>query len=298
MRITQQLLNQSALNGMQTNLRRVKTLEEQAVTSKKVNRPEDDPFAVEQTLGFRSRIKASETARQNIAMSQDWLNATDKALGDISDLLTRTRSLALKGASDTMGPDERQALATETEGIIEQAIAIGNTRHGDHYLFAGFQVDTQPFSRNPATGAITSTTYSGDNGQIVREVEPGTDMVINTPGDPLFTDVFNTVISLRDALQASPFEASDVASVAADLETQLDNVLDVQAATGTKVRRLEATSDRMEASEVGLRELLSKAEDADMAEVASQLNQQQFVYQTALAVNGQILRTSLLDYLR
>lgn len=298
MRITQQLLNQSALNGMQTNLRRVKTLQEQAVTSKKVNRPEDDPFAVEQTLGFRSRIKASETARQNIAMSQDWLNATDKALGDISDLLTRTRSLALKGASDTMGPDERQALATETEGIIEQAIAIGNTRHGDHYLFAGFQVDTQPFSRNPATGAITSTTYSGDNGQIVREVEPGTDMVINTPGDPLFTDVFNTVISLRDALQASPFEASDVASVAADLETQLDNVLDVQAATGTKVRRLEATSDRMEASEVGLRELLSKAEDADMAEVASQLNQQQFVYQTALAVNGQILRTSLLDYLR
>ena len=298
MRITQQLLNQSALNGMQTNLRRVKTLQEQAVTSKKVNRPEDDPFAVEQTLGFRSRIKASETARQNIAMSQDWLNATDKALGDISDLLTRTRSLALKGASDTMGPDERQALATETEGIIEQAIAIGNTRHGDHYLFAGFQVDTQPFSRNPATGAITSTTYSGDNGQIVREVEPGTDMVINTPGDPLFTDVFNTVISLRDALQASPFEASDVASVAADLETQLDNVLDVQAATGTKVRRLEASSDRMEASEVGLRELLSKAEDADMAEVASQLNQQQFVYQTALAVNGQILRTSLLDYLR
>ena len=298
MRITQQLLNQSALNGMQTNLRRVKTLQEQAVTSKKVNRPEDDPFAVEQTLGFRSRIKASETARQNIAMSQDWLNATDKALGDISDLLTRTRSLALKGASDTMGPDERQALATETEGIIEQAIAIGNTRHGDHYLFAGFQVDTQPFSRNPATGAITSTTYNGDNGQIVREVEPGTDMVINTPGDPLFTDVFNTVISLRDALQASPFEASDVASVAADLETQLDNVLDVQAATGTKVRRLEATSDRMEASEVGLRELLSKAEDADMAEVASQLNQQQFVYQTALAVNGQILRTSLLDYLR
>ena len=298
MRITQQLLNQSALNGMQTNLRRVKTLQEQAVTSKKVNRPEDDPFAVEQTLGFRSRIKASVTARQNIAMSQDWLNATDKALGDISDLLTRTRSLALKGASDTMGPDERQALATETEGIIEQAIAIGNTRHGDHYLFAGFQVDTQPFSRNPATGAITSTTYSGDNGQIVREVEPGTDMVINTPGDPLFTDVFNTVISLRDALQASPFEASDVASVAADLETQLDNVLDVQAATGTKVRRLEASSDRMEASEVGLRELLSKAEDADMAEVASQLNQQQFVYQTALAVNGQILRTSLLDYLR
>ncbi|MCB0209801.1 MAG: flagellar hook-associated protein FlgL [Anaerolineae bacterium] len=298
MRVTQQLLNQSALNGMQNNLRRVKTLQEQAATSKKVNRPEDDPFAVEQTLGFRSRIKASETARKNIAMSQDWLDATDKALGDISDLLTRTRSLALKGASDTLGPDERQALATEVDGIIEQAIAIGNTRHGDHYLFAGFQVDTQPFSRNPATGSVTSTTYNGDNGQIIREVEPGTDMVINTPGDTLFTNVFNTFINLRNTLQASPFVTSDVASVATDLEDKLDNVLDVQAATGTKIRRLEASADRMEASEVGMRELLSDAEDTDLAEVASQLSQQQFVYQTALAVNGQILRTSLLDYLR
>ncbi|MCB0191066.1 MAG: flagellar hook-associated protein FlgL [Anaerolineae bacterium] len=298
MRVTQQLLNQSALNGMQNNLRRVKTLQEQAATSKKVNRPEDDPFAVEQSLGFRSRIKASETARNNIAMSQDWLNATDKALGDISDLLTRTRTLALKGASDTIGADERRALATEVEGIIEQAIAIGNTRHGDHYLFAGFQVDTQPFTQNPTTGPITSTTYNGDNGQIIREVEPGTDMVVNTPGNALFADVFDTLINLRDTLQASPFVTGDVASVATDLEDQLDNVLDVQAATGTKVRRLEATAARMEDSEIGMRELLSKAEDTDLAEVASQLSQQQFVYQTALAINGKILRTSLLDYVR
>jgi flagellin-like hook-associated protein FlgL len=54
----------------------------------------------------------------------------------------------------------------------------------------------------------------------------------------------------------------------------------------------------MEAAEVGINELLSKAEDADMPEVVSQLNQQQFTYQTALAVNAQVLRTSLLDFLK
>jgi flagellar hook-associated protein 3 FlgL len=298
MRITQQLLNQTALNGMQTNLRRLQGLQTQAVSAKAVNRPSDDPFAVEQALGFRSKIKASETARQNMAMSQHWLQATDVALGDMAELLTRSRSLALKGANDTLGPDERQALATEVDGMLDQAIAIGNTRHGDHYLFAGHQVDTPPFSATVTAGQTTGVTYNGDNGQIVREIEPGSDMVINQPGAPLFSGTFTKLIELRDALQADPFVSGDLANLLPDLENEQDALLDVQAATGTKVRRLEATAQRMDATETGMRELLSKAEDADMAEVASQLNQQQFVYQNALAVNGRVLRTSLLDYLR
>jgi flagellar hook-associated protein 3 FlgL len=298
MRITQQLLNQTALNGMQTNLRRLQGLQTQAVSAKAVNRPSDDPFAVEQALGFRSKIKASETARQNMAMSQHWLQATDLALGDMAELLTRSRSLALKGANDTLGPDERQALATEVDGMLDQAIAIGNTRHGDHYLFAGHQVDTPPFSATVTAGQTTGVTYNGDNGQIVREIEPGSDMVINQPGAPLFSGTFTKLIELRDALQADPFVSGDLANLLPDLENEQDALLDVQAATGTKVRRLEATAQRMDATETGMRELLSKAEDADMAEVASQLNQQQFVYQNALAVNGRVLRTSLLDYLR
>ena len=297
MRVTQKLLNQSALNGMQTNLRRLQGLQEQAVSAKKLNRPSDDPFAAEQSLGFRSKIKASETSRQNIATSQDWLQATDVALSDMTELITRSRSLALKGANEALGPDERQALATEVNGMIDQAIAIGNARHGDHYLFAGHQVDTQPFTATVVAGETTGVTYNGDNAQIVREIEPGTDMFINQPGAALFNGAFTKLIELRDALQATPFVVDDVSNILPDLENEQDALLDVQAATGTKVRRLEATAERMDTTETGMRELLSKAEDADMAEVASQLNQQQFVYQNALAVNGRVLRTSLLDYL-
>lgn len=298
MRVTQQMLNNTALNGMQTNLNRIQDLQKQAASGKRVSRPGDDPFAVEQSLGFRSRISASETARQNIGMSQDWLNATDKALSDMGELLTRTRTLALKGASETLGPDERQALATEVNGLLDQAIAIGNTRHGEEYLFAGFQVKTQPFTGNMTGGQVTSITYSGDSGQIMREIEPGTDMAVNIPGDTLFTGTFDTLMKLRDSLEADPFVVSDVSDIAADTEAELDTILDIQAATGTKARRLETTAARMEDTEIGMRELLSNAEDVDMAEIASQLNQQQFVYQTALSVNGKVLRTSLLDFIR
>jgi flagellar hook-associated protein 3 FlgL len=300
MRITQNILNQSALDGMQNNLLRLKRYQQQAVTTKRVSRPEDDPFAVEQALGFRTHLKSNETSRRNIAMSSDWLNATDKTLGDVSTLLTRAKSLALKGSNETLGVEGRNALAAEVDGMLEQAVATANTRHGDHYLFSGFQIDTPAFdvTRDPGTGYITSTTYNGDSGLIMREIEPGIDMAVNIVGDSHFTDTFNTLINLRDALVASPFDVSNVSPHIDELETQLDNTLNLQASIGTKVRRLESTIERMETAEVGVKELLSNAEDADMAEVVSQLNQQQFVYQTALAVNAQVLRTSLLDFLR
>lgn len=300
MRITQKMLVTSALNGMQTNLRRLSDTQRQAVTTKRVNRPEDDPFAVEQSLGFRSKIKASETARNNIAMSKDWLYATDDALGHAGDLLTRTRSLALQGASDTLGPEERQSISTEVNQILEEMLAVANTRHGDDTLFSGFKLDSPAFVESrDANGQITSVAANGDiTGQIVRQVEPGIDMVVNVSGDRVFPDIFNTLINLRDSLVQSPFDLNAVSTALDDLKTNLDTTLDVRAAVGTKVRRLESATERMSATELGMQELLSKAEDADMTEVVTDLNQQKFVYQTALAVNGQVLRTSLLDFIR
>ncbi len=298
MRITQNMLHQTAIDSMQTNLLRLSKTQRQAVTGKRVTRPEDDPFAVEQSLGFRARIKAGESTLRNVALSQDWLNATDKALGDVVSVLSRAQSVAIKGANGTLGPDERQSLSTEVDQMLEQAIAIGNTRHGDHYLFSGFQINTEPFQKNPPSGTVTGTTYQGDNGMMLREAEPGTNISVNVPGDPVLSEVFGKLIALRDKLQAAPFSPDDVMTVKTDLKNKMNEILDMQAAIGTKVRRLQTTADRVQASQTGLKSLLSNAEDADMAEVISNLQQQEFVYRTALSVNARVINVSLLDFLR
>jgi flagellar hook-associated protein 3 FlgL len=190
--------------------------------------------------------------------------------------------------------------------VLEEMLAISNTRHGDDYLFSGFNIDKAPFeATRDANGQITgiavnpAITATGSNisGTIVREVEPGTDMSINVPGDTVFTDIFNTLITVRDALATVPYDPTIVSNAITDIKTRMDTTLDVQAAVGTKLRRLDSSSQRLQSAQVGMKELLSNAEDADMAEVVSDLNNQQYIYQAALAVNGQILRTSLLDYL-
>lgn len=300
MRITQQMMNQTALEGMQANMRRLADIQKQAVTTKRVSRPEDDPFAVEQSLGFRARLQTGEAILHNVTMSNDWLNATDKTLSETTTLLNRAQDLALRGANEALGPDERQSLATEVEGLLEQAVALGNARNGDQYLFSGFQVDQPAFSinRDATTGLISSVTYDGDAGQIQREVEPGVNMAINIQGNSTFSGTFNTLIGLRDALRSNTFVTGDVSTRLDQIQTQRDNILDLQAAVGTKVRRLEATASRVETAQVSLQDLLSKAEDSDMAEVISQLNQQQFAYEAALKVNAQTLSMSLLDFLK
>ena len=64
------------------------------------------------------------------------------------------------------------------------------------------------------------------------------------------------------------------------------------------MRRLQTTAERVQDGQTGLKSLLSNAEDADMAQVVSDLQQQEFVYRTALAVNAKVINVSLLDYLR
>jgi len=113
MRITHNILNQTALDGMQANIRRMAEIQKQAVTTKRITRPEDDPFATEQSLGFRTRLQTGEAILQNIGMSSDWLYATDTVLSDMNSLLIRSQELALRGANEVLGSDERKALATE-----------------------------------------------------------------------------------------------------------------------------------------------------------------------------------------
>ena len=300
MRVTHSMLQQSALSNLQDNLNRVMIAQKKAATGKRVTRPADDPFAVEQALEFRTRIKINEASQQNIAMSLDWLNATDNALTDLNDTLIRTKNLALRGSNETLNAEERNQVSVEVNQLLEEMIAIGNSKHGEHTLFAGFKVDTSPFevTRVAVTGFVTGTTYNGDAGLIMRQIEPGIDVAVNVTGDLIYTDTFDTLIDLRDALRTDPFDASAVAVEITNLQDRMDTVLDIQAAIGTKARRLEATSSRLGDADIALKGLLSKAEDADMAEVISELNQQQFVYETALAVNGRVLRTSLLDFLR
>ena len=72
----------------------------------------------------------------------------------------------------------------------------------------------------------------------------------------------------------------------------------VVATIGTTQTRLEGDRTQMEARYTELEKLTSSETDADMSTTIVKLTQTQTAYQAALQVGAQVLRVSLLDYLR
>ncbi len=108
--------------------------------------------------------------------------------------------------------------------------------------------------------------------------------------------LFNSLIALRDALNANDMPALDAAL--ASLRGATDGVLDARTTTGARQRNLAATIDRLSATETDLRSLLSFKEDVNLAEAIANLQQQENVYRAVLQSTRSVLQPSLFDFMR
>jgi flagellar hook-associated protein 3 FlgL len=84
----------------------------------------------------------------------------------------------------------------------------------------------------------------------------------------------------------------------ARLDTNLDELTRVRAVVGSTTNRLQTAATRLDELEESSLNLLSKVEDADMAETLVQYATQKSAYESALHAGANIVQTSLLDFLR
>src|SRR4029077_12328356 len=81
-----------------------------------------------------------------------------------------------------LSDSDRAALATEIEGRLQHMLGIANGKDSaGHYLYAGFQVNTQPFVADP-----TGATYLGDQGQVSLQVSSGRQLASSENGNAVF----------------------------------------------------------------------------------------------------------------
>ncbi|HPW41111.1 MAG TPA: flagellar hook-associated protein FlgL [Bacillota bacterium] len=108
------------------------------------------------------------------------------------------------------------------------------------------------------------------------------------------------LIAIFDQLIAD-LEADDtegIGSALTRIDNQFYNVNAIIAEIGVKMNRVELTSNRILDDTLNLKDLLSKNEDADIAEVVMNLKMQEYVYQASLSGGAKIIQPSLVDFLR
>jgi flagellar hook-associated protein 3 FlgL len=293
MRITLGMIAENSLRNIQANQSRVDQLQNQITSGSRINKPSDDPIGTAQALGLQESLDQSKQYGRNIDQASSWLNATDSALGSVTDTVHRARELAVQAANGSLSPSDRNAISAEISQLQLHVLDLSHSKYGASFLFSGTRSDQPGFTQ--AAPSTTAGAYVGNQGQVQREVAPGVTVAVSV--DP--TTTFNPLFSALNQLQ-SGLAANDTSIVQASLgsfDSALDAVSTARAQIGARTNRLDSLKQRQDSVSVNLTGLLSQVKDVDMASAITNFTMAQTVYQASLKASAQSMQISLLDYL-
>jgi flagellar hook-associated protein 3 FlgL len=165
--------------ALSKNRTEMSDLQTQAASQKRVNKPSDDPVGTTQIMKSKTESKGIEQYLKNLDFAQSFLNFTDQSLDEVTGALTRAKELTLSQANDPSASDiTRKAVATEIRQLYNQTLQVANRKMGNRFVFGGYDTTSTPFK---ADG-----TYKGDRGEIMIEINKGSYVPMNLPGDIVF----------------------------------------------------------------------------------------------------------------
>lgn len=137
------------------------------------------------------------------------------------------------------------------------------------------------------------------SGDVKREVQQGTIADVNVSPDVAFgsgdNTVFDSIIGLMQGLHTN--SPTEVRASVDPVDKSMEGFLRAQTFVGSRVNRLEFTSDQNRTDKVALTEQSSRIEDVDYAEVISDYQNIMQIYQASIKVGSDIIQPTLADYL-
>lgn len=264
-----------------------------ASTGKDVNAPSDDPGSYRRIETGRAQLQQFEDFQKGIGNALQEMYTADGVLGTVYDALNRARELAVAGATSGYDASNRATMAQEVGAIRSDVLLSSNATFGDRYLFAGALYD-QPAYDNLGVyqGDATNRTYiAGLNYTLTT----------STPGDQIFgtaaggVDIFATLDALQTAMNAN--NQAGIQALLPDLDQALSQIASARGTYGARANQAEGLKSLYSGQKITATENVSQEEDADSAEVFTDVTRLQTAFQATLQVAASASKLSLLDYL-
>jgi flagellar hook-associated protein 3 FlgL len=242
MRISDSAVFNSLGANVTTKKAELAEAQQRASTGLRVSKPSDDPVAYAAARREHARKALADAGLKGVDLALTHMSGADDALSSASDGLARAKELAISGASDTLGADQRQNLAEEVRKIREQMVTLGNTQVAGSYVFGGYKDDKPPYDN--------AGVFSGDT--TVKEVSafPGMRVSGSISGEDVFGqagngDVFSALDNLINSLQAN--DTTAVRNSLADVDTSERRLLSTRSRLGSMmdgVQTARSVADR------------------------------------------------------
>lgn len=143
MRITNKIMQKNNLSNINTNKVNLDRISNQQSTEKKINRPSDDPVIAIRALRLRSSVtEVTQYYSKNIPDAQSWLDVTEDALVNLSEVLKNLISRCNKGSNTYLETEDRQIILDEMKALAEEIYATGDADYAGRYVFTGYRTDT------------------------------------------------------------------------------------------------------------------------------------------------------------
>lgn len=300
MRVTHRMLAQSVNRNLRHNLRSLQEKSAQLSSGRMFTRPSQDPVGTYKVMRISGTgLMRNEQYQRNIGEGITWLTVTEDALAEAIEAVQRLRELAVYAANGTLTPEDLQAIAPEAKQLLEGLVGVGNAEVTGLYIFGGHKTKDLPFT---LAGDLSAVTYNGDDGLRIMEITPHQALPVNLPGASVFggdgTGLFQTVIDMYEALTETFDHQALGGDILQQLDAHLDHLLQCRAEVGARMSRLTSTEQRLQNEHIYLRELRSKIEDIDIAELITEFTMQQNAYYAALSTGASMIYPSLVDFLR
>jgi len=195
-------------SGLNFNLLQLIRAQEQVSTGKRLQRPSDDPIAAATVLALQRQLGDVSRYSTAIATARPQLEQGMGALSEASEILSEARALAIQGLNGTLNSADRRGLAQSLRLLRSRMVEVGNTKHGDRYIFGGTLTDDRPFSEIDVNGQ-RRVVYSGDGASRTVAVGPGVDLAVNTPGTEAFSRFESNGVSIVGASGVSSGSSAD-----------------------------------------------------------------------------------------
>jgi flagellar hook-associated protein 3 FlgL len=300
MRISTAQMFQQQVTAMLEQQAELARTEQQLATGKRLVSAADDPAASLRSLQLSDRLTQNEQYLKNLDTTQGRLELEEGALASSVDLLQRVRELSVQALNATQGPGDLKLLEVEVRSHLEGLLSLANTQNANgEFLFAGYQVETIPFSSD-GSGNFS---YAGDQGQQHLQVSQTRQLAAADNGADIFlgvnaaaggiTSSFDILNDFADALAAGTVSADTLT----DIDTAMDKMLAVRAEVGSRLRAVDDQRGTNESFGLVLEKERADLVDLDYTEAISRFNQQLLALQASEQVFAKVQGLSLFDYL-
>jgi flagellin len=215
----------------------------------------DDASGLGISERMRSQIRGLNAAAHNAQDGISYLQTAEGALGEISDIMTRMRELAVQSSSGTLSTDERTTLNGEFQKMKGQIDDLAKTEYN------GMRV----LSNN----ALVNFQVGTDNGDTISIAN----VDARTVALGITSDGVGTVANAGTAMT--------------NLDAAIESVASFRGSRGATMNRLDAARQNIMTTSTNLAAAESRIRDVDMAFETSDMTRNQIIQSAATAVLAQ-----------